>query len=94
VDDGLTDIVASRFDAGIRLGECLEKDMIAVRLTPDVRMTAVASPDYLKRHGLPERQPTCTIMRASTGACPAAECSIAGSSRNGASDLRSVWKAL
>jgi DNA-binding transcriptional LysR family regulator len=53
VDDGLTDIVAGRFDAGIRVGARLEKDMIAVRLTADVRVAAVASPDYLKRHGSP-----------------------------------------
>jgi len=53
VDEGLTDIVAGRFDAGIRVGERLEKDMIAVRLTPDVRMTAVASPNYLKQYGVP-----------------------------------------
>src|SRR6266403_2466431 len=53
IDDGLTDIVAGRFDAGIRVGERLEKDMIAVRLTPDVKMFAVASPDYLSRHGVP-----------------------------------------
>src|SRR5246500_5392387 len=38
IDDGLSDIVAGRFDAGIRVGERLEKDMIAVRLTPDVKM--------------------------------------------------------
>ncbi|WP_372659116.1 LysR family transcriptional regulator, partial [Hydrogenophaga sp.] len=53
VDDGLSDIVAGRFDAGIRVGRRLEKDMIAVRLTPDVKMVAVASPDYLKRRGVP-----------------------------------------
>ena len=53
IDDGLSDIVAGRFDAGIRVGERLEKDMIAVRLTPDVKMMAVASPDYLARHGEP-----------------------------------------
>jgi DNA-binding transcriptional LysR family regulator len=53
----LSDIVAGRFDAGIRVGERLEKDMIAVRLTPDVQMTAVASPDYLKRHGVPKTPP-------------------------------------
>ena len=57
IDDGLSDIVAGRFDAGIRVGERLEKDMIAVRLTPDVQMTAVASPDYLKRHGVPKTPP-------------------------------------
>jgi DNA-binding transcriptional LysR family regulator len=54
IDDGLSDIVAGRFDAGIRVGERLEKDMIAVRLTPDVEMLAVASPDYLAHHGEPK----------------------------------------
>ncbi|MBK1683565.1 LysR family transcriptional regulator [Rhodoferax fermentans] len=54
VDDGLSDIVAGRFDAGIRVGQRLEKDMIAVRLTPDVKMIAVASPDYLARRGTPQ----------------------------------------
>jgi DNA-binding transcriptional LysR family regulator len=54
IDDTLTDIVAGRFDAGIRVGERLEKDMVAVRLTPDVQMAAVASPDYLEKHGEPE----------------------------------------
>ena len=54
VDDALSDIVAGRFDAGIRVGGRLEKDMIAVRLTPDVKMIAVASPDYLARRGRPK----------------------------------------
>jgi DNA-binding transcriptional LysR family regulator len=54
VQDSLTDIVAARFDAGIRLGERLEKDMVAVRLTDDLQMMAVASPDYVARHGAPE----------------------------------------
>ncbi|KGH28497.1 LysR family transcriptional regulator [Comamonas testosteroni] len=53
VDDGLSDIVAGRFDAGIRVGGRLEKDMIAVRLTPDVKMIAVASPQYLAHRGIP-----------------------------------------
>ena len=54
IDDSLSDIVAGRFDAGIRVGERLEKDMIAVRLTPDVKMLALASPAYLARHGVPK----------------------------------------
>ncbi len=54
IDDSLSDIVEGRFDAGIRVGERLEKDMIAVRLTPDVRMLALASPAYLARHGEPK----------------------------------------
>jgi DNA-binding transcriptional LysR family regulator len=53
VDDELSDIVAGRFDAGIRVGGRLEKDMIAVRLTPDVKMVAVASRDYLAHRGTP-----------------------------------------
>ncbi|WP_369938160.1 LysR substrate-binding domain-containing protein [Xanthomonas tesorieronis] len=55
VDDALADIVAGRFDARIRVGGQLEKDiMAAVRLTPDLNMVAVASPDYLARRGTPE----------------------------------------
>src|ERR1700741_70486 len=50
-DDSLSDIVAGRFDAGIRVGERLERDMAAVRLTQDVEMLALASPDYLARRG-------------------------------------------
>jgi len=54
VDEHLTDIVAGGFDAGIRVGERLDKDMVAVRLTPDHPMRAVASPAYLARHGEPK----------------------------------------
>lgn len=54
IDDGLSDIVAGGFDAGIRVGERLQKDMIATRLTPDVRLLAVASPEYLARSGEPK----------------------------------------
>lgn len=53
IDDGLSDIVAGGFDAGIRIGERLQKDMIAVRLTPDVELLAVAAPSYLDRYGEP-----------------------------------------
>src|SRR5271165_5618187 len=53
VDYGLTDLVAERFDAGVRLGEQVEKDMVAVRIGPDVRMAAVAAPAYLARHPAP-----------------------------------------
>ncbi len=53
VQDSLADIVAGRFDAGIRIGERLDQDMVAVRLTSDLEMYAVASPDYLARRGVP-----------------------------------------
>ena len=46
VDSGFTDIVAGRFDAGVRLGEALAKDMVAVRIGPDLRMAVVGSPSY------------------------------------------------
>ncbi|MGO4439964.1 LysR family transcriptional regulator [Rhizobium sp. RAF56] len=46
VDYGLTDIVAERYDAGVRLGEQVAKDMIAVRIGPDMRMAVVGAPDY------------------------------------------------
>lgn len=54
VDNGLTDIVDGRFDAGVRLGEQIAKDMIAVRIAPDMRMVVVGSPDYYARFGVPE----------------------------------------
>lgn len=54
IDDGLSDIAGEGFDAGIRVGGRLQKDMVAVRLTPDVALLAVASPDYLALHGEPK----------------------------------------
>lgn len=54
VDNGLTDIVDGRFDAGVRLGEQVAKDMIAVRIAPDMRMAVVGSANYLEHHGAPE----------------------------------------
>ncbi len=53
VDHRLTDIVANRFDAGVRLGEQVEKDMIAVRIGPDIRMAVVGSPAYFEHHPIP-----------------------------------------
>ena len=54
VDNGLTDIVDGRFDAGVRLGEQVAKDMIAVRIAPDMRMAVVGSADYFERYGTPD----------------------------------------
>lgn len=53
-DNGFRNIVEEKFDAGVRLGESLDKDMIAVRIGPDWRLVAVASPEYLKRRTAPE----------------------------------------
>jgi DNA-binding transcriptional LysR family regulator len=54
IESGLIDIVAERFDAGVRLGEQVEKDMVAVRIGPDLRMAAVAAPVYLARRPAPQ----------------------------------------
>ncbi|MEA2771704.1 MAG: hypothetical protein QOD93_4666 [Acetobacteraceae bacterium] len=68
----LVDIAAKGFDAGIRLGQFIEADMIAVRLTPSQPLTVVGSPDYLRRLQRPElindlRRHACLRMRRSNG---------------------------
>jgi DNA-binding transcriptional LysR family regulator len=54
LDGALTNIVADRFDAGVRLGEQIDQDMIALRIGPDLRMIVVGSPDYFARHPVPQ----------------------------------------
>lgn len=54
LDSTFRNIVEEGFDAGVRLGESVEKDMIAVRIGPDWRLVAVASPEYLTQYGMPE----------------------------------------
>lgn len=71
VDNGLANIVAERFDAGVRLGEQLAKDMIAVRIAPDFRMVVVGAPSYFKRRDRPKRpqdltQHVCINIRLPT----------------------------
>jgi DNA-binding transcriptional LysR family regulator len=55
VDYGLTNIVAERYDAGVRLGEQVAKDMIAVRIGPDFRMVVVGAPSYFARRSRPKQ---------------------------------------
>jgi DNA-binding transcriptional LysR family regulator len=55
VDYGLTNIVAERYDAGVRSGEQVAKDMIAVRIGPDLRMAVVGAPSYFNSHPEPKR---------------------------------------
>jgi DNA-binding transcriptional LysR family regulator len=55
VDYGLTNIVSERFDAGVRNGEQVAKDMIAVRIGPDMRMAVVGAPSYFKGRAAPEK---------------------------------------
>jgi DNA-binding transcriptional LysR family regulator len=71
IDPQFVDIVGERFDAGVRLGERVEKDMIAMRIGPDLRMAIVGSPDYLSRHGKPKTPQdlvhhNCLNMRMAT----------------------------
>lgn len=54
IDYGLTDIVAEGYDAGVRMGEQVAKDMIAVRIGPDMRMAVVASPAYFEKYPRPK----------------------------------------
>ncbi|MBX8511745.1 LysR family transcriptional regulator [Pseudomonas cichorii] len=79
IDYGFTNIVTDRFDAGIRLGESISKDMIAVRLGPDWRLSVVGSPRYFEKHAAPTQpqdltQHDCINIRHSpNGGCYAWE---------------------
>jgi DNA-binding transcriptional LysR family regulator len=71
LDNSLVDIVAQRFDAGVRLGEAVAKDMITMRIGPDLRMAAVASPSYFKKRPKPRvphdlAEHVCINVRQST----------------------------
>src|SRR5271167_750509 len=71
IDYGLTDIVAERFDAGVRIGEQVAKDMIAVRIGPDLRMAVVGAPSYFRRRPDPKKPQdlvghNCINLRLST----------------------------
>jgi DNA-binding transcriptional LysR family regulator len=71
VDYGLSDIIADRFDIGVRWGDQVARDMIAVRVGPDVRLAIVGSPAYISQHPIP-RQPrdllkhNCITLRLPT----------------------------
>ncbi|MEG3132531.1 LysR family transcriptional regulator [Rouxiella sp. T17] len=54
LDNGLSDIVTQRYDAGVRMGEQLAKDMISARISPDFRFAVIGSTAYFKKHALPE----------------------------------------
>lgn len=71
--DEMVDLATGGFDAGIRLGQFIAPDMVAVRLTPPFAFVVVGSPDYLARHGRPERlddlrRHACLRLRRSNGA--------------------------
>jgi DNA-binding transcriptional LysR family regulator len=73
VSDQMVDLASGGFDAGIRLGQLIAADMVAVRLTAPFSFVVVGSPDYLDRHGRPERvddlrHHACLRLRRSNGA--------------------------
>jgi DNA-binding transcriptional LysR family regulator len=74
--DEMVDLATGGFDAGIRLGQFIAADMVAVRLTPPFAFVVVGSPDYLERHGRPQRvddlrHHACLRLRRSKGAIAA-----------------------
>ncbi len=75
IEDRLVDVVAEGYDAGIRLSEFLERDMVQVRLTDPFRFVVVGAPGYLERHGTPERPEDllhheCITLRSQTTGTP------------------------
>jgi DNA-binding transcriptional LysR family regulator len=62
-DEGLTNIVSERFDAGVRVGEYVEKDMIAVRIGPEMRQAIVGTPGYFREYGIPKKPEDLTGHR-------------------------------
>lgn len=73
LQEALSNIVTEGFDAGIRLGHSLEREMVAVRVSPDQRLVVVGAPDYLARRGVPVHpselhRHECIGLRMSTGA--------------------------
>jgi DNA-binding transcriptional LysR family regulator len=83
-EDELIDLVERGFDAGIRMGDYLEADMIGIRLTPPFRLVVAGSPDYFAQHGRPSdpadlRHHRCIRARApTTGAIPRWHFQVAG----------------
>lgn len=74
-EDSFVDLAASGFDAGIRLGEFLEADMVAVRVSPPFRFVVIGSPAFFEQHGRPERPADlrrlpCVRFRQSRGSIP------------------------
>ena len=71
IEDRFVDIVAEGYDAGVRLSEAIERDMVQVRLTDAFRFVVVGAPSYLERHGTPEKpqdllRHECITFRAQT----------------------------
>jgi DNA-binding transcriptional LysR family regulator len=82
VDRGIVDIVAERFDAGIRPGESIARDMIALRISDEMPFVVIASPKYLRQHGTPRLRSNSQNTLASVCASQAARWRPGASARN------------
>ena len=91
-DEGYVDIVERGFDAGIRMGESVQKDMVAVPLGGPVSVAVVGSPDYSKRHPAPRHPADLVTHNCIRSASRAVGPSTSGSSRltTGSSSTRSA----
>lgn len=87
-DNALTNIVSERYDAGVRLGEQVAKDMVAVRIGPDERMAVVAAPSYLADHAAPHTPQELTAHRCINLRLPTAGALYAWEFEQGGRELR------
>ncbi|KGB99038.1 LysR family transcriptional regulator [Burkholderia cepacia] len=87
VDNGLTNIVERQFDAGVRLGEAIARDMIAVRVSPDIDYTVVGSPAYFARNGAPTSPQQLTTHQCINLRLPTSQAIYAWEFRKGKRDF-------
>ena len=92
IDYGLSDVVAERFDAGVRLGE-MDKDMIAVRIGPDIPMAIVGAPVYLARRGTPTSVAQLVDHQAINLYLPTSATANRWRLIRGGREVRYAWKA-
>src|SRR4051812_37350786 len=88
IDYGLTDIVAERYDAGIRSGEVVARDMVAVRIGPDLRMAVVGAPAYFAGRPQPGRPQDLTAHTCINLRLPTRDAIYAWKFENGGRELR------